>query len=121
MGDYRERILNCPETGSIPDDWRLAALGDLITLQRGNDLPKSQRSDGPFPVVGSNGIVGYHSEFIAKGPGVLVGRSGSVGKVTWVEGDYWPLNTSLWIKDFHGNDPLFIYFLLLTRTLRAKG
>jgi type I restriction enzyme S subunit len=63
-------------------------------------------------VVGSNGIVGYHGEFKACGPGVFVGRSGSVGKVSRVQTDYWPLNTTLWVRDFHGNDPSFVYYLL---------
>ncbi len=87
-------------------------MGEVATLQRGNDLPKSQRTHGSYPVIGSNGIVGYHSKAVACGPGVLVGRSGSVGKVTWVEQDYWPLNTALWVKDFHDNDPEFVYYLL---------
>ncbi len=87
-------------------------MGEVATLQRGNDLPKSQRTHGSYPVIGSNGIVGYHSKAVACGPGVLVGRSGSVGKVTWVEHDYWPLNTALWVKDFHDNDPEFVYYLL---------
>jgi type I restriction enzyme S subunit len=97
---------------TTPQHWRLMHLGDVATLQRGIDLPRSQRKDGPHPVVGSNGVVGYHSEFRAQGPGVFVGRSGSVGKVTWIEEDYWPLNTTLWVKDFHGNDPSFVYYLL---------
>jgi type I restriction enzyme, S subunit len=76
------------------------------------DLPQHERQSGPYPVVGSNGIAGYHTEAAAKGPGVTVGRSGSVGKVTWIETDYWPLNTSLWVTDFHGNAPEFIFHFL---------
>jgi type I restriction enzyme, S subunit len=92
--------------------WQRMKLGDAVTLQRGKDLPVQERVSGPFPVIGSSGIVGYHSHFVAKGPGVLVGRSGSVGSLTWIERDYWPLNTSLWVSDFHGNDPRFIYYFL---------
>jgi type I restriction enzyme, S subunit len=97
---------------SLPHHWKAAKLGNVATLQRGRDLPQSQRKQGPYPVIGSNGVVGYHSVFVAHGPGVLVGRSGSVGKVTWVKEGYWPLNTTLWVKDFHGNDPNFVYYLL---------
>ncbi len=100
------------EVGLIPEDWEVRRLGDIITLQRGVDLPLSKREQGKYPVVGSNGITGYHSKFFTEGPGVLVGRSGSVGKVTWIERDYWPLNTSLWIKEFHSNNKKFIYYLL---------
>jgi type I restriction enzyme, S subunit len=95
-----------------PARWQKTPLGEVVTLQRGKDLPEHDRKQGPFPVVGSNGIVGYHAESVARGPGVLVGRSGSVGKVTWVEGDYWPLNTSLWVTDFHSNHPEFIFHFL---------
>jgi type I restriction enzyme, S subunit len=97
---------------TIPSTWRVVNLGDAVTLSRGKDLPVQTRTRGPYPVVGSNGIVGYHSSYAAKSPGVLVGRSGSVGEVAWVEEDYWPLNTTLWVTDFHGNDPRFISFFL---------
>ena len=100
------------EIGPMPEHWQVVRLGEVVTLQRGKDLPKKQREQGRIPVIGSNGIVGWHSKAIAKGPGVCVGRSGSVGKVTWVENDYWPLNTVLWVKDFHGNDPRFVFFML---------
>jgi type I restriction enzyme S subunit len=100
------------DTPPPPEHWQAMQLGDVATLQRGIDLPRDQRRNGPYPVVGSNGVVGYHSEYRAHGPGVFVGRSGSVGKVAWIEEDYWPLNTTLWVKDFHGNDPGFVYYLL---------
>jgi type I restriction enzyme S subunit len=98
--------------------WRTSRLGDVLTLQRGNDLPKSERRDGHYPVVGANGVVGSHDTAISEGPGVLVGRSGSVGKVTWIPGPFWPLNTALWVKDWHNNDPRFVYFFL--RSLRLQ-
>jgi len=80
---------------------------EFATLQRGKDLTKSQFREGSVPVGGSNGIIGYHDTAIAHGPGITVGRSGSAGKVTYYENDFWPHNTSLYVKDFHGNDPLF--------------
>lgn len=95
-----------------PIHWKVTSLEDVATLQRGKDLPTDQRRKGLFPVVGSNGVVGYHSEYAARGPGVCVGRSGSVGKVTWVLGDYWPLNTVLWVRDFHDNVPGFVAYFL---------
>jgi type I restriction enzyme S subunit len=100
------------EIGMVPEDWVEKPLGNIATLQRGNDLPKRERKPGIYPVVGSNGIVDYHSEYIADGIGVFVGRSGSVGEVTRINTAYWPLNTSLWVKDFHGNDRNFVYYLL---------
>lgn len=91
----------------------VTTLGELISLQRGYDLPETQRHPGNVPVVGSAGITGYHSTAKAKGPGVTVGRSGaSFGKVTFVREDYWPHNAALFVTDFKGNEPLFIRYLL---------
>lgn len=99
-------------------DWVTKALGEVATLQRGNDLPLGQRNPGKYAVIGANGPVGVHDSSVAKGPGITVGRSGSVGKVTWSEDDFWPLNTTLWVKNFHGNEPRFVYRLLEWLDLR---
>src|SRR6266545_2266851 len=117
MREHAGRILNITDDKEVPAMWRLTTLGEVATLQRGNDLPLSQRKTGPFPVLGSNGVTGFHGEAIAKGPGVVVGRSGSVGAVSWVETDYWPLNTALWVKNFHGNEPNFVYYFLKSLNL----
>ncbi|MCY0856028.1 restriction endonuclease subunit S [Cupriavidus sp. D39] len=93
-------------------EWRECSLGEVVTLQRGMDLPVQDRKPGEFPVVASTGVVGYHDEAPVKGPGVVIGRSGSIGGGQYVECDFWPLNTTLWVKDFKGNDPRFCYYLL---------
>ena len=94
-------------------EWPNRTLGDLVTLQRGIDLPTSKRSEGEVPVMGSFGITGYHNEAAMPGPGVTVGRSGaSIGVVSYIDRDYWPLNTCLYVKDFHGNNLRFAYYLL---------
>ena len=105
--------------GEMPATWVARPLGEVATLQRGCDLPAAQRDTGPYPVLGSNGRVGSHATAIARGPGVLVGRTGSVGNVVWADSDYWPLNTTLWVKDFHGNDPRFVYYLLSAFDFRS--
>ncbi|WP_249414921.1 MULTISPECIES: restriction endonuclease subunit S [unclassified Citrobacter] len=92
--------------------WEKVRLGDVAELQRGFDLPSTQRIEGEIPIVSSSGITGFHVEAKAKAPGVVTGRYGSIGDVFYLEQDFWPLNTSLWVKDFHGNDEKFIYFLL---------
>ena len=99
------------ELGEIPEDWEVAKIGDFAPLQRGFDLPSSSRVDGKYPVVYSNGIVNTHCHFQVKGPGVVTGRSGTLGKVHYVEDDYWPHNTSLWVTKFNGTAPKFIYFV----------
>lgn len=92
--------------------WTKRRLGSVAELQRGFDLPNSQRTDGTVPIVSSGGITGYHSEAKSKAPGVVTGRYGSIGDVFYLEEDYWPLNTSLWVKNFHGNHEKYIYYLL---------
>ena len=88
------------------------SLSDFITLQRGFDLPTVRRKEGDVPVIASTGIAGYHNEAKVQGPGVVIGRSGSIGGGQYTADDFWPLNTTLWVKDFKGNNPRFTYYLL---------
>ena len=92
-------------------EWEQRKVSEVAPLQRGFDLPFSQMEEGEYPVVMSNGIGGSHKDYKVKGPGVITGRSGTIGKVHYIEGDYWPHNTSLWVTDFKGNYPKFIYHL----------
>lgn len=87
-------------------------LGDLIEFQRGYDLPKSEFVHGNIPVISSNGILGYHNEFKVRGPGITIGRSGTVGLPQYIENNFFPHNTSLFVKDFKGNIPKYIYYLI---------
>lgn len=86
-------------------------LDDLITLQRGFDITAKDQETGSIPVISSGGISSYHNEFKVKGPGVVIGRKGTLGKVYFTSENYWPHDTSLWVKDFKENDPKFIYYL----------
>jgi type I restriction enzyme S subunit len=94
---------------------------DFAPLQRGFDLPVIEMKQGNYPVVFSNGIKKTHSEFKAKAPGVVTGRSGTIGTVTFVENDYWPHNTSLWVTDFKGNDPKYVYYFYINIKLVRYG
>lgn len=95
-------------------EWKECKLGDVITLQRGHDLPKSKMMNGTIPVAGSNGIIGYHNEATTKGPGITIGRSGNLGNAYFYNTDFWAHNTTLYVKDFKGNDEIFIYYFLKT-------
>ena len=98
--------------------WPVRTVGELVLLQRGIDLPEGQRSAGTVPVMGSFGITGWHNTVACKGPGVTVGRSGaSAGVVSFIDRDFWPLNTCLYVRDFLGNDPRFVYYRLKTLDL----
>jgi type I restriction enzyme S subunit len=91
----------------------LTKLGEIISLQRGYDLTEPQRRPGRVPIVGSAGVHGFHDTAKACGPGVTLGRSGaSFGRVTYVREDYWPHNTTIFVTDFKGNNPLFVRYLL---------
>jgi len=94
------------------NSWTNSTLGDLAEFQRGLDLPVGDRHDGPFPVVAATAPVGTHHSFKVKGPGVVIGRSGSIGGGQFIESDFWPLNTTLWVKDFKGNDPRFTFYFV---------
>ena len=92
--------------------WRECRLGDVMRLQRGYDLPADKRQDGEVPVVSSSGITGFHNESKARPPGVVTGRYGTLGEVYFLDRDYWPLNTALYVTDFKGNDPKFTAYFL---------
>ena len=94
------------------DGWRTTTLGEVVTLQRGFDLPRTERKLGSYPVIASTGPVGTHDRAVVQGPGVVIGRSGSLGGGQFIKHDFWPLNTTLWVKDFNNNDPRFCYFFL---------
>lgn len=93
-------------------DFSKSKIGDLLTLHRGFDITKKEQTDGVYPVVSSSGITSFHNKFMVKGPGVIIGRKGTLGTAFYLETDYWPHDTTLWVKDFKGNDPKFIYYLL---------
>lgn len=93
-------------------DWKNRILGDVITLKRGYDLPQHKRETGDIPIFSSSGISGSHSMAMVEGPGVVTGRYGTIGEVFYSPGPFWPLNTTLYIEDFHGNDPRFIYYFM---------
>lgn len=96
-------------------------LGDLIQFQRGYDLPASKFIQGEIPVVSSNGIMGFHNESKVQGPGITIGRSGTVGMPQFIETDFFPHNTALFVKDFKGNSPKYIYYLLQVLGLNSRG
>ena len=114
---------NVPEMrfAGFTDAWEQRKLIDIAPLQRGFDLPISEMEAGPYPVVMSNGIGAYHSNYKVKGPGVVTGRSGTIGNLTFVKTDYWPHNTALWVTNFKDNDAKFIYYLYQKFDLKRYG
>ena len=98
--------------GPLPAGWQVGELQDLLVLQRGFDLPAQDRIPGAFPIIAASGPSGTHVDAMAKGPGVVTGRSGVLGRVFLELGDYWPLNTTLWVKEFRAATPCYAYEVL---------
>ena len=93
-------------------EWRDCVLGDVVELKRGYDLPQQDRHAGKVAIISSSGPSGFHDEAKVKGPGVVTGRYGTLGEVFYVREDFWPLNTTLYVRDFKGNDRRFISYFL---------
>nr|WP_291220182.1 restriction endonuclease subunit S [Dokdonella sp.] len=100
------------QLGLIPKGWRVGTLLDLLELQRGFDLPATQRVPGAYPIIAASGPAGTHAEAKVQGPGIVTGRSGVLGKVFLELEDFWPLNTTLWIKNYSACGPSYAYELL---------
>ena len=95
-------------------DWKEYKLGDLVTFQRGHDLPKTEMKGGLYPVAGSNSIIGYHNEFTTISPGITIGRSGNIGNPQLHKTNFWAHNTVLYVKEFKKVEPVYFYYLLKT-------
>lgn len=117
-------LLSHKKTGTrdIPKEWGLVRLGEVISLKYGKGLSEKKRTTGPFPVVGSNGIIGYHNQSLIQGPGIVVGRKGSIGSVSWVDLDFWPIDTTYYVAVLRQDvDLRWLYFSLLKLNLQRLG
>jgi type I restriction enzyme S subunit len=107
--------------GTVPEEWEILQLGKAVSLQRGYDITELAIQDGIYPVVSSSGIIGYHNRSTTKGPNVVVGRKGTIGRVHYVDCDFWAHDTSLFVTDFHGNHEKYIYYLFSQLDLARYG
>ncbi|MBS4057502.1 MAG: restriction endonuclease subunit S [Bacteroidales bacterium] len=96
----------------VPKDWEITYLRNFIKLNRGFDLPDEKIIAGNYPVIASTSIKAYHHQYKVEAPCITTGRSGSLGTVQYVNAKSWPLNTSLYVKDFKGNSPIYVYYFL---------
>ena len=100
--------------GKVPVGWRCYKFKEFAVLQRGNDLTDNDVVPGIYPVVKSNGVSIRHNQYFVEPPGVVTGRSGTIGKAFYIEEKFWAHNTTLYVKDFKGNVPKYIYYLILS-------
>ena len=103
-----------PVVDGVPEGWVRTNINALMTFHRGYDLTKDSMISGEYPVVGSTSVIGYHNEYKAEGPGIVTGRSGSLGTYQLVWNNYWPHNTALYISDYKGHHVLYLYAMLKT-------
>jgi type I restriction enzyme S subunit len=109
------------EHGRLPRDWTWAPLDSFLILQRGFDLPSSARQAGHVPVMTGSGVSGYHNEAKVVAPGIVTGRSGTVGNIFLVSEDFWPLNTALYIREFKKSTPIHALYLLRSVNLASRA
>ncbi len=107
--------------GKIPVEWSPLQIGSVATLQRGHDITENELRDGPYPVVSSSGVIGYHIQCTSNGPNVVVGRKGTIGKVHYLEHDFWAHDTSLYVTNFRGNNERYLYYLFTHLDLAKYG
>lgn len=98
--------------GEVPEHWELKQLKWAVVFQRGHDLPADEREEGDVPLVSSSGVSATHSQAVARGPGIVTGRYGTIGQFYLVNEDYWPLNTTLYSVELRGNEPRFLQVML---------
>ena len=94
----------------VPEGWEVKKLSDVVELAYGKALKEEDRVDGPYPVYGSSGIVGFHNHALVKGPGIIVGRKGNVGSVIWSSLDFFPIDTTYYVKSKFPFE--YVYYLI---------
>lgn len=109
---YRKMFVDGIDKENLPEGWRMGTIGDLFELQRGFDLPSSDRKEGKYPIYASTGIAEYHDQYKVDAPCIVTGRSGTIGEVFYIDKKCWPLNTTLWVKDFKDTPSFFVYYKL---------
>ena len=100
------------ESNSDKSSWKQGTVGDVLQLQRGHDLPRTEMTGGKYPVAGSTGTLGYHDEFTAEAPVIVMGRSGNIGNPRLYLCNCWTHNTSLYVKQIYEAEPLWVFYLL---------
>ena len=107
--------------GRIPVEWEATQIIKAASLQRGHDITEGELLGGPYPVVSSSGIIGWHRECTSSGPNVVVGRKGTIGSVHYLQQNFWAHDTSLYVTNFYGNDEKFFYYLFIHLDLARFG
>lgn len=105
------------ESTKLPTGWQIKKLGEVIDLAYGKALKAEDREEGPYPVVGSSGIVGSHSKAFVRGPGIVVGRKGNAGSLIWIDQDFYPIDTTFYVVT--ELDLYFCFLMLKNQTFQS--
>ena len=105
---YQEIFVNNPDK----TEWKQGIVGDVLQLQRGHDLPRTEMLGSQYPVAGSTGTIGYHNKFTAEAPVIVMGRSGNIGNPRLYLCNCWTHNTSLYVKQIFSADAIWVFYLL---------
>ena len=105
---YQELFVDNPDIS----EWKSGCVGDVLQLQRGHDLPRTEMLGGEYPVAGSTGTIGYHNQYTAESPVIVMGRSGNIGNPRLYLCNCWTHNTSLYVKQIFHADPMWTYYML---------
>ena len=110
------------ELGEIPEGWEVEPLGEIIELAYGKALKAGDRKGGTVPVYGSNGQVGWHDVKLVSGPGIIVGRKGNPGTVTWSHEDFFPIDTAFYVVPESPDPALhFLHYALIDQDLPSMA
>jgi len=110
------------QASKIPDEWEKIELGRKIILEYGKGLTEKSRKEGEYKVYGSNGVIGLHNDFLIEGPGIVIGRKGSIGEVVWSENNFWPIDTTYFVKLTNDLvDLRFLYYKLISLKLQKMN
>ncbi|HEM8695172.1 TPA: restriction endonuclease subunit S [Enterobacter hormaechei] len=109
------------ELGDIPEGWYLQRFSNIATLHYGKALKKTERIEGPYSVYGSGGITGSHNSYLVEGPGIIVGRKGSIGTLYWEDGKFHPIDTVYYVENKEGVPLTYLYYLMGTLNLSSMN
>ena len=106
----------------LPKGWQKGKLGNILELVYGKALKAEERNEGQYLVVGSSGVVGSHTEYLVEAPGIVIGRKGTIGEVIWLDENFFPIDTTFYVKDVVGvSDLYYHYFVLLQQDFKKIG
>ena len=118
---FPDRFVFTEEMGWVPEGWEVTKVAELMDLSYGKSLPATKRVDGSVPVYGSGGVSGYHNEHLVNGPGIIVGRKGTVGSLYWVEDDFFPIDTVFFVENKTELPLYWLYQILGTLNIAGMG